>query len=211
MEEEAKDAGKKESTYKRPKYYIREEPYFPLHKCGEIISCTYCGANITDTIQFRCNECPNILCKKCIMSRQEKNGHLASHGYHVSECLESMPLYALDWSAKDELRLMEAMDEFRFCNWENISNYVDKPERACVEHIHALRAANPQSAIREMFGFCFIEGGGFMTLGGMDAAAPLRPLCWTHFSSMERYFRVFTAGIFIGSQRAFRDLGKWNS
>lgn len=29
-----------------------------------------------------------------------------------------MPLYALDWSAKDELRLMEAMDEFRFCNWE---------------------------------------------------------------------------------------------
>ena len=55
MEEEAKDAGKKESTYKRPKYYslgcfdrfdcvVREEPYFPLHKCGEIISCTYCGA-----------------------------------------------------------------------------------------------------------------------------------------------------------------------
>lgn len=79
------------------------------------------------------------------------------------------------------------------------------------KHIHALRAANPQSTIREMFGFCFIEGGGFMTLGGMDAAAPLRPLCWTHFSSMERYFRVFTAGIFIGSQRAFRDLGKWNS
>ena len=29
-----------------------------------------------------------------------------------------MSLYAVDWTAKDELRLMEAMEEFRFCNWE---------------------------------------------------------------------------------------------
>ena len=29
-----------------------------------------------------------------------------------------MTLYAVDWSAKDEQRLMEAMEEFRFCNWE---------------------------------------------------------------------------------------------
>lgn len=55
-----------------------------------------------------------------------------------------MSLYAVDWSAKDDLRLMEAMDEFRFGNWEylctlpiiprDISKYVDKPERACVQH-----------------------------------------------------------------------------
>ena len=79
------------------------------------------------------------------------------------------------------------------------------------KHIETLRAANPESRIDAMFGFCFIEGGGFMTLGGMDATAPLRPLCWTAFSSMDRYFRVYTTGVFFGAQRAFQDLGKWNS
>lgn len=62
-----------------------------------------------------------------------------------------------------------------------------------------------------MFGFCFIEGGGFMTLGGMDRSTLLEPMCWTPFSSTHRYFRIFTSGVFVGSQRAFQNLEKWNA
>lgn len=81
------------------------------------------------------------------------------------------------------------------------------------KRVRALRAsgqAGPRGP-REAFGFCFVAGGGFMTLGGADLAALRRPLCWTPFASTQRYFRVAASGVFLGARRAFLDLAKWNA
>ena len=62
------------------------------------------------------------------MKRCEKGNHKWTHGYHVCENLEySYKLILIGskvfpfvegWSANEELRMMEGMQEFRFGNWE---------------------------------------------------------------------------------------------
>ena len=61
-----------------------------------------------------------------------------------------------------------------------------------------------------MFSFCFIEGGGFMTLGGIDESSNTSPLCYTRFSSLDKYYRVQVNNVQFGSERAYLQLNNWN-
>lgn len=49
-----------------------------------------------------------------------------------------------------------------------------------------------------------------MTLGGFDSTTLMEPICWTPFSSLEKYFRVSVTSVYFGSQRAYLSIEKWN-
>ena len=73
-----------------------------------------------------------------------------------------------------------------------------------------LQKENPQNSIHNMFSFCFIEGGGFMTLGGIDNSTHTSPICYTRFSSLEKYYRVQVVNVMFGEERAYLQLFNWN-
>ena len=76
--------------------------------------------------------------------------------------------------------------------------------------IPRLQQENPSSSIHNMFSFCFIEDGGFMTLGGIDESSNTSPLCYTRFSSLDKYYRVQVNNVQFGSERAYLQLNNWN-
>lgn len=78
------------------------------------------------------------------------------------------------------------------------------------KHIDDLSKRNPHNTLHYQFAFCFIEGGGFMTLGGIDESVLLKPLCYTPFSSLDRYYRVNMNTVKVGDQRGYLDMTKWN-
>ncbi|KNB42064.1 aspartic proteinase-like protein 2 [Blastocystis sp. subtype 4] len=74
-----------------------------------------------------------------------------------------------------------------------------------------LRRENPANSISDMFGLCVIEGGGFMTLGGIDKSTLQSPLCYTPFSSLDRYYRVNVESVYFDQERAHLKLERWNA
>ncbi len=74
-----------------------------------------------------------------------------------------------------------------------------------------LRKENPNNSISDMFSLCVVEGGGFMTLGGIDNSTHQAPLCYTPFSSLDRYYRVNVEAVFFDQERAYLKLERWNA
>ena len=74
-----------------------------------------------------------------------------------------------------------------------------------------LRRENPANSISDMFGLCVIEGGGFMTLGGIDKSTLQSPLCYTPFSSLDRDYRVNVESVYFDQERAHLKLERWNA
>ena len=77
--------------------------------------------------------------------------------------------------------------------------------------LKTLREANPENSIQEAFSFCFVEGGGYMILGGYDSENNLSPMCFTPFSSLNRYYRVAFSAVSFDAQRAYYLIDKWNA
>ncbi|KAK8821570.1 hypothetical protein WA556_002019, partial [Blastocystis sp. ATCC 50177/Nand II] len=77
--------------------------------------------------------------------------------------------------------------------------------------LKTLREANPKNSIQEAFSFCFVEGGGYMILGGYDSENNLSPMCFTPFSSLNRYYRVAFSAVSFDAQRAYYLIDKWNA
>jgi hypothetical protein len=56
----------------------------------------------------QCVECPNIdLCHFCFCAGVELKQHSKSHKYRVNDSLQNFSVFSADWSARDELRLIE--------------------------------------------------------------------------------------------------------
>lgn len=79
------------------------------------------------------------------------------------------------------------------------------------KQLKALQDANPENTIQEAFSFCFVEGGGYMILGGYDSDNDISPMCFTPFSSLNRYYRVAFSTVFFDDQRAYYQINKWNA
>ena len=78
------------------------------------------------------------------------------------------------------------------------------------KHMGDLSKRNPHNKLHNMFTMCFIEGGGFMTLGGIDETVLTEPLCYVPFSSLDKYFRVNMKSVMVGEERGYLDISKWN-
>mmetsp|Transcript_18814 Transcript_18814/g.31343 ORF Transcript_18814/g.31343 Transcript_18814/m.31343 type:complete len:620 (-) Transcript_18814:1241-3100(-) len=102
----------------------------------ETVHCKYCHIDISEKPRIRCAECvtPFDLCGDCFSSGVELFPHTNNHSYRVIDCLQK-PLFTKDWTALEDLKLLNGIDKFGLGNWKLISDFIGtKSARACDEH-----------------------------------------------------------------------------
>lgn len=104
--------------------------------------CNICDRDIGKSIKIRCMECtsPLSLCLDCLRNKRTKPefpAHKATHDYYVYDGLD-FPLLMKDWSAKDELQLIQGIMKCGVGNWKDISEQYVKGHNAqeCEDHYY---------------------------------------------------------------------------
>ena len=82
--------------------------------------------DITGSAQIQCVTCPSTvkpvdLCPQCMVLDTQAGEHKRSHEYRVMDNL-AIPLSEdfPDWTAEEELRLLEGIQQFGFGNWKYV-------------------------------------------------------------------------------------------
>lgn len=73
------------------------------------LKCTFCIRNLDHGFYIQCAECTSpevFLCVDCFSAGVNVGNHENCHSYRVPDCLD-MPLFAKDWSIKEELLLLD--------------------------------------------------------------------------------------------------------
>ncbi|XP_015187188.1 PREDICTED: transcriptional adapter 2B isoform X2 [Polistes dominula] len=101
-------------------------------------NCTYCQEDITG-LRIKCVECQDFdLCLQCFSAGAEIGQHKNDHSYQF---MDSGTISIFNgrgnWTAKEQLRLLDAIEQFGFGNWEDISKHIETrtPEEAKEEYI----------------------------------------------------------------------------
>ncbi|KAK8812272.1 hypothetical protein WA158_007506 [Blastocystis sp. Blastoise] len=133
------EAQKSTTEYKKKtdaEMYHGLDPYTPISQSNVFVRCSFCQRDITNSIQFRCPECGDMIyCGDCMLSGKESATHKKTHSYCVMHNLNSITLFQEGWSALDEMKLLEAGQIFGMGNWEETSNFLgDKSENKCLDH-----------------------------------------------------------------------------
>ncbi|KAJ1677265.1 Transcriptional adapter ada2, partial [Spiromyces aspiralis] len=102
---------------------------------GQKFYCDNCQANVTDTVRVTCDVCPEFdLCVQCFSRGAECGDHRNDHPYRV-ESRHRFPIFAEDWSADEELLLIEGLMQFGMGNWAEAAEYVGtKTKEECERH-----------------------------------------------------------------------------
>ncbi|SOV77132.1 transcriptional coactivator ADA2 [Plasmodium sp. gorilla clade G3] len=108
--------------------------------------CDICNKDITHTIRIRCAECVDFdLCVNCFSTGKEMKSDKCEHyNYHnyIPIPKYDFPLYKLNWSAEEELLLLDGISKFGFGNWEQVADLVNsvanitKTDRECESHYY---------------------------------------------------------------------------
>ncbi|KAK3914924.1 Transcriptional adapter 2-alpha [Frankliniella fusca] len=95
-------------------------------------TCYICGMWLREPY-ISCVDCKNtLICTQCFASGGERNQHLNFHKYSVIR--NEFPLLG-NWSAKEEMALLEAMIECGAGNWADIAkNVSSRTEEDCIKH-----------------------------------------------------------------------------
>ncbi|ETW06462.1 hypothetical protein H310_02718 [Aphanomyces invadans] len=112
----------------------------------EKVTCMHCTRDLTRMIRITCAECPVtpsekgpvVLCIECFSSGVEEvpgvPGHRKNHSYMVSDCL-SFSILDSEWTADEELLLLEGIEMFGMGNWKDIAEHVGtKTDKKCESH-----------------------------------------------------------------------------
>ncbi|XP_071630485.1 transcriptional adapter 2B isoform X1 [Temnothorax longispinosus] len=101
-------------------------------------NCTYCQEDIAG-LRVKCIECPEFdLCLQCFSAGAEIGQHKNNHAYQF---MDSGTISIFNgrgnWTAREQLRLLDAIEQFGFGNWEDISKHIETrtPEEAKEEYI----------------------------------------------------------------------------
>ena len=87
------------------------------------VVCSVCMRPIS-SVRIDCAVCANVsLCVNCFGTGASalELGHLSSHAYRVQENLASFCLYDKDWTAEEELLLLQGIDMYGLGNWRCVS------------------------------------------------------------------------------------------
>ncbi|KJP86231.1 hypothetical protein AK88_04125 [Plasmodium fragile] len=108
--------------------------------------CDICNKDITHAIRIRCAECVDFdLCVNCFSSGKEMKSEKCEHyNYHnyIPIPKYDFPLYKLNWSAEEELLLLDGISKYGFGNWEQVADLVNsaakipKTDRECEKHYY---------------------------------------------------------------------------
>ncbi|CAN0228052.1 unnamed protein product, partial [Scytosiphon promiscuus] len=94
-------------------------------------TCDWCRKDITGLCFMRCEECkatqefPDLeavdLCATCFLAGMEPPGHKKTHSYRVMDRLDK-PIFTEDWTAAEELSLVDQTRKMGLGAWEEISD-----------------------------------------------------------------------------------------
>ncbi|KAL5838851.1 hypothetical protein ACOSQ3_016020 [Xanthoceras sorbifolium] len=112
--------------------------------------CNYCNKDITGKIRIKCAVCPDFdLCVECFTVGAELYPHKCNHPYRVMNDL-SFPLLCPDWSADEEILLLEGIDMYGFY-WEEVAKHVGtKTKEVCVDHYTKVYLDSPVFPLPDM-------------------------------------------------------------
>jgi transcriptional adapter 2-alpha len=91
---------------------------------------------MTRHTKIYCAECKDMdICLNCFANGEEAKGHKRNHKYHVINKL-NFPLFVDEWTAEEELYMLEGLEKFGFGNWADISEHVgtDKTKEDLERH-----------------------------------------------------------------------------
>ncbi|XP_014215648.1 transcriptional adapter 2B-like isoform X2 [Copidosoma floridanum] len=101
-------------------------------------NCTYCQEDISG-LRVKCVECTDFdLCLQCFSAGAEIGQHKNDHSYQF---MDSGTISIFNgrgnWTAMEHLRLLDAIEQFGYGNWEDISKHIEtrSPEEAKDEYI----------------------------------------------------------------------------
>ncbi|XP_059610507.1 transcriptional adapter 2B isoform X1 [Phlebotomus argentipes] len=100
--------------------------------------CTNCQEDIQG-IRVHCSECTDFeLCLQCFAAGAEIGPHRNDHNYQFMDT-GALSIYRGKggWSAREEVHLLNAIEQFGYGNWEDISKHIEtrSPEEAKEEYV----------------------------------------------------------------------------
>ncbi|XP_065219964.1 transcriptional adapter 2B-like isoform X2 [Planococcus citri] len=101
-------------------------------------ACTYCQEEISG-LRVKCSDCENfILCLQCFSNGAEIGPHKNNHPYQFVNAGTLAIVSKSGWTASEELSLLDAIENYGYGNWEDISSHIDSrtPEEAKEEYIN---------------------------------------------------------------------------
>ncbi|XP_046592229.1 transcriptional adapter 2B isoform X5 [Neodiprion virginianus] len=101
-------------------------------------NCTYCQEDIAG-LRVKCVECADFdLCLQCFSAGAEIGQHKNDHSYQFMDS-GTISIFSGrgSWTAREQLRLLDAIEQFGFGNWEDISKHIETrtPDEAKEEYI----------------------------------------------------------------------------
>lgn len=101
--------------------------------------CNYCNKDISGKIRIKCAVCSDFdLCIECFSVGAEIHPHKSNHPYRVMDNL-SFPLISPDWSADEEILLLEGIEMHGLGSWNDVAEHVGtKSKEQCVDHYNAI-------------------------------------------------------------------------
>jgi hypothetical protein len=112
-----------------------KDALFMKHQVARQAKCTACGVDIGSVCYLRCSVCTNVvLCLACysvgsIAFTHKHPQHKSNHPYRVSQKY-NFPIFRPDWTASDELMLINGLMHYGVGNWSGISSQV---RTSCLE------------------------------------------------------------------------------
>ncbi|CAF2130013.1 unnamed protein product [Brassica napus] len=118
---------------------------------GGKYNCDYCQKDITGKIRIKCAVCPDFdLCVECMSVGAEITPHKRDHAYRVMGNL-TFPLICPDWSADDEMLLLEGLEIYGMGNWAEVAEHVGtKRKQQCLDHYRNIYLNSPFFPLPDM-------------------------------------------------------------
>ncbi|KAJ2159864.1 Transcriptional adapter ada2 [Coemansia sp. RSA 552] len=113
----------------------RSQGLAPGDEVGQKFHCDNCQANVTDGVRISCSQCPEFdLCTTCFSRGIELGAHRNDHPYRVVT-RHRFPIFTEDWSADEELLLIDGLRQFGMGNWKDAAEHVgSKTKEECEQH-----------------------------------------------------------------------------
>ncbi|KAF6003827.1 hypothetical protein F1559_002149 [Cyanidiococcus yangmingshanensis] len=102
---------------------------------GARYRCNYCSRDVSNCTRITCAACSDFdLCISCFSVGACLYPHELSHPYRVVEHV-SRPVFSSDWSAEEEMRLLEGLEIYGPGNFHTVAEYVGtKSKIKCEQH-----------------------------------------------------------------------------
>jgi len=133
-----------------------------INLAKQLVFCFFCERKINTMTKVYCEDCQDIfICLKCFIEGRESGGHKKSHRYRLMDKL-AFPLFQDEWSAREEINLLDGLQQFGYGNWKAISKQLnsDKDMVQCEKHFHEVYLDTGKKSLEELKGANFTVNEG---------------------------------------------------